>query len=86
MKFVTTILSQMTFQLLEKNVPKKSAWNCFLSGGQSSDLAADRLNLLNQLYTNKAWNLTFSYGRALQKDALLKFSKGDMQGVKTARY
>ena len=77
-------IAEMTFQLLEKNVPKKVPGIAFLSGGQSSDEAADRLNLLNQLYTNKAWNLTFSYGRALQKDALLAFSKGDMQGVKTA--
>ncbi len=77
-------IAEMTFQVLKKNVPEQVPGIAFLSGGQSSDEAAERLNLLNQLYSNKPWNLTFSYGRALQQDALLAFSKGDLKGVKTA--
>ena len=76
-------IAEMTFQALKKNVPEKVPGIAFLSGGQSGDEAAERLNLLNQLYLNKPWNLTFSYGRALQQDALLAFSKGDLKGVKT---
>ena len=41
----------MTFQVLKNNVPEKVPGIAFLSGGQSSDEAANRLNLLNKLYT-----------------------------------
>ena len=78
------LIAEMTFQVLKNNVPEKVPGIAFLSGGQSSDEAANRLNLLNKLYIDKPWNLTFSYGRALQQDALLCFSKGNIQGVKTA--
>jgi len=65
------LIAQMTFDVLHKHVPKEVPGIAFLSGGQSSDLAAKRLNKLNQLYGEKAyWKLTFSYGRALQQDAL----------------
>lgn len=70
-------ISQMTFDVLKENVPKDVPGIAFLSGGQSSDLAAKRLNKLNQMNPKKPWQLTFSYGRALQEDALLQFSKGD---------
>ena len=70
------IIADMTFDVLIKNVPKEVPGIAFLSGGQSSDLAAERLNKLNQLYMNKApWKLTFSYGRALQQDALSHWAK-----------
>tara|TARA_B100001250_G_scaffold411192_1_gene439292 strand:- start:1135 stop:2130 length:996 start_codon:yes stop_codon:yes gene_type:complete len=70
------IIADMTFDVLIKNVPKEVPGIAFLSGGQSSDLAAERLNKLNQLYMNKApWKLTFSYGRALQQDALSNWAK-----------
>lgn len=65
----------LTFNVLNKNVPELVPGIAFLSGGQSSDLAAKRLNMLNSKYNNrKPWQLTFSYGRALQEDALLSFS------------
>ena len=70
------IIADMTFDVLIKNVPKEVPGIAFLSGGQSSDLAAERLNKLNQLYMDKApWKLTFSYGRALQQDALSHWAK-----------
>ena len=75
---------KMTFDALKKNVPKEVPGIAFLSGGQNSDKAAERLNLLNQQYPNKDWNLTFSYGRALQQDALFCFSKGDILGLQKA--
>ena len=69
-------IAEMTFDVLIKNVPKEVPGIAFLSGGQSSDLAATRLNRLNQLYMNTApWKLTFSYGRALQQDALSNWAK-----------
>ena len=41
----------------------------FLSGGLSSINATIILNEINKL-NNTPWNLSFSYGRALQEDAL----------------
>ncbi len=71
-------IADMTYQVLKKNVPKKVPGIAFLSGGQSSDLAAERLNLLNSKYINeRPWKLTFSYGRALQEDALFAWAQGD---------
>ena len=69
-------IAKMTFDVLNKHVPKEVPGIAFLSGGQSSDLAADRLNTLNKIYGEKRpWKLTFSYGRALQEDALKEWAK-----------
>jgi fructose-bisphosphate aldolase class I len=50
----------------------------FLSGGQSSQQATLHLSLMNQI-GGLPWNLTFSYGRALQ-DAALKGWGGTTAG------
>ena len=61
----------MTVQCLEKNVPKSVPGIAFLSGGQSDEDATAHLNRMNQILgDNKPWNLSFSYGRALQQPAL----------------
>jgi fructose-bisphosphate aldolase class I len=41
----------------------------FLSGGQSSQIATAHLNAMNAL-GGQPWELSFSYGRALQEDTL----------------
>ncbi|MBI45265.1 MAG: fructose-bisphosphate aldolase class I [Candidatus Marinimicrobia bacterium] len=64
-------VSELTFKCLKDNVPSDVPGIAFLSGGQSSDLATAHLNTMNEKYIdNMPWNLTFSYGRALQEDAL----------------
>ena len=55
-------------------VPEKVGGIAFLSGGQNSDVATAHLNQMNQKYSELPWNLTFSYGRALQQDALNAWS------------
>ena len=63
--------AELTFNCLKDNVPSDVGGIAFLSGGQTSDLATAHLNTMNKLYLNDMpWNLTFSYGRALQEDAL----------------
>jgi len=49
-------------------VPNDVPGIAFLSGGQSDEDATLHLNEMNKSDTN--WNLTFSYGRALQQPAL----------------
>jgi fructose-bisphosphate aldolase class I len=64
-------VSEMTVKSLKTNVPKSVPGITFLSGGQTSDLATAHLNCMNKNYLDSMpWNLTFSYGRALQADAL----------------
>ena len=64
-------VADMTYKCLKENVPSEVAGIAFLSGGQSSDLATAHLQKMNEKYQDEMpWNLTFSYGRALQHDAL----------------
>jgi len=64
-------VAELTFKCLNDNVPSDVPGIAFLSGGQSSDLATAHLNTMNKKYMSEMpWNLTFSYGRALQEDAL----------------
>jgi len=57
----------------------------FLSGGQSSNVASEHLNCMNNKYSNKIpWNLTFSYGRALQQDALNIWAGSNIGGGQNA--
>ena len=65
------MVSKMTIECLKNNVPDSVPGIAFLSGGQTSDLATAHLNCMNKHYLDSTpWNLTFSYGRALQADAL----------------
>mgnify|MGYP001498637315 CR=1 FL=1 len=63
-------VAEMTLRCLKENVPSEVTGIAFLSGGQSSDVATAHLNAMNAMDNNLPWNLTFSYGRALQEDAL----------------
>ena len=63
-------VAEMTLKCLKNNVPESVTGIAFLSGGQSSDDAIAHLNAMNAIDDNLPWNLTFSYGRALQQDAL----------------
>tara|TARA_B100001250_G_C19760696_1_gene772321 strand:+ start:89 stop:1081 length:993 start_codon:yes stop_codon:yes gene_type:complete len=83
-KIENTQIAQMTFEVLKRNVSEKVPGIAFLSGGQSCDLAAERLNELNKQYPDKPWKLTFSYGRALQKDSLATWAKGDFTSAQAA--
>ena len=54
----------------------------FLSGGQSDELATAHLDAMNKLGPHP-WQLSFSYGRALQAPALKAWSgKGDQVGCR----
>ena len=61
--------AQKTFECLKEIVPKNVPGIVFLSGGLSSVNATMMLNEINN-FDNSPWKLSFSYGRALQEDAL----------------
>jgi fructose-bisphosphate aldolase class I len=68
-------VAEKTVKLLRETVPAAVPGIAFLSGGQSADVATEHLNAMNKLGPHP-WQLSFSYGRALQDDAL-KAWKGE---------
>tara|TARA_S200000501_G_scaffold128592_2_gene121502 strand:+ start:850 stop:1857 length:1008 start_codon:yes stop_codon:yes gene_type:complete len=73
-------VADMTYKCLKENVPSEVPGIAFLSGGQSSDLATLHLQKMNEKYQDEMpWNLTFSYGRALQHDALNSWKGVDVE-------
>ncbi|MGH7796562.1 MAG: class I fructose-bisphosphate aldolase [Candidatus Binatia bacterium] len=59
-----------TVRCLSRHVPAAVPGIVFLSGGQSHLAATAHLSAINQLEWPKPWKLSFSYGRALQDEAL----------------
>jgi fructose-bisphosphate aldolase, class I len=62
-------VAQATVRCLKRHVPAAVPGIAFLSGGQSPEEATLHLSLMNRMGP-LPWNLTFSYGRALQDTAL----------------
>ena len=62
-------VAEATVRCLTANVPEGVPGIAFLSGGQSDVDATAHLNAMNQLGPHP-WELSFSYGRALQAPAL----------------
>ncbi|RMH19182.1 MAG: fructose-bisphosphate aldolase class I [Acidobacteria bacterium] len=59
-----------TVRCFRRVVPAAVPGIVFLSGGQSDVQATENLNAINRLYPDLPWQMSFSYGRALQAPAL----------------
>ncbi|MBT3519091.1 MAG: fructose-bisphosphate aldolase class I [Candidatus Marinimicrobia bacterium] len=78
-------VADMTVTVLKRCVPSAVPGIAFLSGGQSNENATAHLNAMNQILgSNSPWNLTYSYGRALQSSALDAWC-GKEENVSTAQ-
>lgn len=62
-------VAEATIRCFKRTVPAAMPGIAFLSGGQSSELATAHLNAMNRL-GGVPWELSFSYGRALQEKTL----------------
>ena len=62
-------VAEATLECFRKTVPAQVPGIVFLSGGQSEIEATAHLNEMNKL-GGGPWELSFSYGRALQASAL----------------
>jgi len=62
-------VARRTVGLFKEVVPKSLPGIVFLSGGLSPDEACERLDAMNKL-GSLPWELSFSFGRALQQEAL----------------
>ena len=65
-----TEVAVATLRCLRRHVPPAVPGIVFLSGGQHYRVAAMNLSAINQADGPRPWKLTFSYGRALQDEAL----------------
>lgn len=61
-------VAEATLRCMRRSVPAAVPGLVFLSGGQSPEQATKNLNRMNA--TGQPWELSFSYGRALQQPAL----------------
>ena len=76
-------VAEKTVRMLKDCVPASVPGIAFLSGGQSDEEATAHLDAMNRI-GNLPWKLTFSYGRALQDEAL-KTWKGSSDNVAEAQ-
>jgi fructose-bisphosphate aldolase class I len=75
--------AEATVRTLRRTVPAAVPGIVFLSGGQSPELATEHLNAMNTRGLHP-WELSFSFGRALQ-DTALKTWKGSAANVAAAQ-
>ncbi|MGH9031470.1 MAG: class I fructose-bisphosphate aldolase [Acidimicrobiia bacterium] len=76
-------IATATVRCFRASVPAAVPGIVFLSGGQSDEQATARLNEMNKLGPHP-WELSFSYGRALQA-AALKAWKGEAANLPSAQ-
>jgi fructose-bisphosphate aldolase, class I len=76
-------VADMTIRCLENTCPAAVPGVVFLSGGMSDEDATARLNAMNQRGPHP-WELSFSYGRALQAPALKAWG-GDASKMEDAQ-
>lgn len=76
-------VAEATLRCLKRYVPAAVPGIVFLSGGQSDVDATDHLNAMNAMGP-QPWEVSFSYGRALQAPVLAAWA-GDESNVATAQ-
>ena len=76
-------VAEATLRCMRRAVPPAVPGIVFLSGGQSDVLATQHLNAMNQI-GNSPWQLSFSYGRALQAPALKAWHGNDTRSGQQA--
>ena len=76
-------VAETTVNCMKRVVPAAVPGLVFLSGGQTDLQATEHLNAMNRL-SDLPWQLSFSYGRALQAP-VLKAWKGDAANVAQAQ-
>ncbi len=77
-------IAEATVRCFKRTVPEAVPGIVFLSGGQSPQEATVNLNAMNAMYDDLPWELSFSYGRALQEPVLSAW-KGEQANVPAAQ-
>jgi fructose-bisphosphate aldolase class I len=82
-KSTPEVIAQKTIEVLKECVPSEIPGIVFLSGGQTPEEATNNLKEMNKL-GNVPWQLSFSFGRALQEPALKAWS-GNSKNISNAQ-
>jgi len=78
-------VAEETIRCFNRHVPAAVPGVVFLSGGQSDEDATAHLNAMNKLGPHP-WQLSFSYGRALQAPALKAWAGENVEAGRRAFY
>ena len=77
-------VAKATIRCFKRVLPPALPGVVFLSGGQSPFVATENLNAMNKKSEDLPWELSFSYGRALQ-ETTLNVWKGDAANISDAQ-
>jgi fructose-bisphosphate aldolase class I len=77
-------VAEQTIKVLRRTVPAAVPSINFLSGGQTPEEATANLNAMNARFSDAPWELSFSYGRALQQPVLQAW-QGKKEHVEAAQ-
>lgn len=70
-------VANATLRALKRSVPSEISGIVFLSGGQTPDEATNNLNEIVKLKGDAPWEISFSFSRALQEEAMREWSGKD---------
>lgn len=77
-------IARLTVEMLKETVPAEVPGIVFLSGGLTPDQSTEYLKTMNATYHDLPWQLSYSFGRALQQEALQAWM-GKPENIKTAQ-
>jgi fructose-bisphosphate aldolase class I len=77
-------IAKATVEVLKETVPADVPGIVFLSGGLTPDESTEYLKTMNANYKDLPWKLSYSFGRALQQEALSAWS-GKTENIKLAQ-
>lgn len=77
-------IARLTVEVLQAVVPAEVPGIVFLSGGLTPDQATEYLKVMNKMYKNLPWQLSYSFGRALQQEGLKAWT-GKAENIKSAQ-
>ena len=77
-------IARLTVETLKATVPPEVPGIVFLSGGLTPDQSTENLKTMNAMFKDLSWQLSYSFGRALQQEALQAWM-GKSENVKVAQ-
>jgi len=77
-------IATKTVDVLRPAVPKEVPGIVFLSGGLTPDQSTEYLKTMNKMFPNLPWQLSYSFGRALQQEGLAAWG-GKSENIKATQ-
>lgn len=77
-------IAEATVKVMKETVPSDVPGIVFLSGGLTPDQSTEYLRAMNKMYPKLPWQLSYSFGRALQQEALQAW-QGKAKNVQAAQ-